>query len=268
MRALLAVAVALLLSACAENSFAKFYEPATVPPPPALQRLPYSGEPTLMASFDGLEKDINKLYEEGYGVVGTSDFVGPAGKKEDALAQAKAVGAAIVLLRSKYQSTKSGAMPLTLPTSQTTYSSGTFNSFGGSGQRPVSGMYSGSSTTYGTGTTYIPYSVDRYDQTAVFLAPIERKGAGLLLRNLTPAERQDLGTNKGVAVDTVRKGSPAYAIDIVPGDVILSINGQSVLDQPSAGALLLGARGSTVTLAMVRKGEPTTKEMSIPAGDW
>jgi hypothetical protein len=44
--------------------------------------------------------------------------------------QAKKVGAAIVIVMSKYQSTTTGSMPITTPTTSTAYNSGTASAFG------------------------------------------------------------------------------------------------------------------------------------------
>ena len=110
-----AVAIAAALTACA-SPYEKFYQPRAIGQ--ASGFAPVTDEPRLITGGDS-KRAVLDMYEEGYGLIGVSDFVGPAGKTDGALKQAKKVGAAIVVVMSKYQSTASGAMPLTLPTTTT-----------------------------------------------------------------------------------------------------------------------------------------------------
>ena len=76
---------------------------------------------------------------------------------------AKNIGADILITSRNFDRNVSGTINMELPDTQTSYHSG--NYYGNSGF----GSYSGTSTTYGTKSHSIPYSVDRYDQDALFL---------------------------------------------------------------------------------------------------
>lgn len=87
--------------------------------------------------------------------IGTASFVSAAREGErHALSAAKSVGADYVMWAKEYQTTtsSSGVIPNTVPTTTTTYHSG--NIYGGWD----SYSYSGTSTTYGSETHYIPYT--------------------------------------------------------------------------------------------------------------
>lgn len=256
--------IALALSACA-SPYQKFYH-ATANQTLTGAIVPFSGEPAVSMGSNNPRQDVRNMYEQGYMVVGWSSFVGPAQAKTGAITQAKAVGAERVLLYSKYRNTVTSAVPLTLPTATTSYSSGSVSAYGSGGYGV--GNYSGMTTTYGTETTYIPYSVDKYDQMAVYFAPMKREGLGILFHKLTDAERQTIGSNFGVEVVAVRTGSPAFKADIISGDFLLSLNGTPIYDATSEQQAMATARGHDVTMALFRSGKTITKSVLVPDGNW
>ena len=205
------------------------------------------------------------MYENGYVPVGSSSFVGPAQAASGAITQAKKVGAEIVVLYSKYQSTATGAIPITTPTQQTSFTSGTVNAFGSAGFG--TGTYQGTTTTYGSQTTYVPFSVDRYDQAALYFAPAERKGLGVQFAAMTDQQKQQAATNQGVAVVSVRKESPAFRADILPGDIVLTVGGQSTYDGPSAVRAIAAATASETEVVLFRNGQRLSKKLTIPS-EW
>ena len=253
------------VAGCA-NPYQSFYEAAQIPPPPTAQRINFIGEPRVITSSGNLPDDIKMLFEDGYGLAGSSNFVGPAQNQVGAVAQAKKLGAAIVVIGSKYQSTATGAIPLVTTTPQTTYTNGNVTAYGSGGA--AYGSYSGTSTTYAQQTTMIPYAVDRYDQVAVYFKPMERKGFGAVFGPISDEQRQQIGTNKGLVVKAIRKGSPAFGADLLPGDIVLSVNDNPIFDDESAGVALVAARGGFANLEIVRSGQRFKKSVSVPIGEW
>jgi hypothetical protein len=81
-------------------------------------------------------------------------------------------------------------------------------------------------------TTYIPYSEDRFDQLALFFAPLIPPCAGIYERELSNEDKQLIGSNKAIRVFAVRRGSAAYLADIIPGDIVLNTD---VLDSMRRG---------------------------------
>lgn len=85
----------------------------------------------------------------------------------------------------------------------------------------------------------------RFDQVAVFFVRSTKKlKFGVAVMDLTPEQRASLDRNSGAVVDIVMENSPAFNANILPGDVILEINGVSVLNAKQAVDLMLGADAS------------------------
>lgn len=265
-RAVLKLAVFALLStlaACA-NGYERFYKPAGMPFKSGFET--FTGEPRMQASSGDAKRDIYSMFEDGYGFVGESSFVGPAASETGATAQAKKVGAAVVILSRNYQSTATGAIPITTPTVTTAYNSGTVNAYGGGGY--ASGIYNGTTTVYGSETTYVPYSIDRYNQRALYFAPLVRKGAGVIVSKLDDQQKQRAGTNQGVEIVAVRKGSPAFQADMIPGDILLSANGQATYDLEATTRAINSSDGREADYILVRGTERITKKLTVPLGYW
>lgn len=202
------------------------------------------------------------MFEQGYVLVGWVSFDGPEASHDEALEQAHKVGAEIVLVRSAYRNTVTGSIPITTPTASTSYTGGTVSAYGAGGY--ASGAYSGTTTTYGTQTTEIPYSVDRYDQQALFFAPMVRKGIGIQGAPATDEQKQSAGTNHIFVVAAVRNGSPAFRADILPGDIVLTVAGQPVYDSESFHAALLNSEAAPIDVVLLRAGVRTTKRIQVP----
>jgi len=102
-----------------------------------------------------------------------------------------------------------------------------------------------------------------YDQEAVFFAPLEKSGSGLLVRDVTADERDALGKNGAVAVIAVRNGSPASAAGLVAGDMVLSANDIRAIDPDVWNRLFLVA-DAPIRLAFSRGGRRYDVLMTIP----
>jgi len=262
-RAFIFLIVSFFLASCA-SGYEKFYRPLPIRQIAGL--VPLAGDPQYSTSNSDPQTIIANMYEDSYAPVGVAAFVGPAGNPSDALDQARKVGAARVIITSKFRNTVSGSIPLTLPNTTTSFNSGTANVYGSGGF--ATGNYSGTTTTYGTQTTYIPYSVDRYDQVAIFFAQLNRRGFGTLVNELTPDQKQQLGTNKAVAVVAVRRGSPAFMADIMPGDFLISVNGVETFDVDATMSAMNASMGKTSSVSLIRNGHAITKTVAVPNGEW
>jgi hypothetical protein len=90
-------------------------------------------------------------------LLGTSRFQSADRESEDdLLAAAEEVGAEFVSWQQEFRGTtrSSGVIPITTPTTSTTNFRGSVYGYTGG-----SAMYSGTATTYGSRTTYLPYDV-------------------------------------------------------------------------------------------------------------
>jgi hypothetical protein len=101
-----------------------------------------------------------------------------------------------------------------------------------------------------------------YAQEALFFAPLEKAGSGIMPRAVTPAERDRLGKNGAVAVIAVRNGSPASLAGLVAGDMVLSANDIRAADAETFNRLFTGDR--PIRIAFVRGGVRRDVTITVP----
>jgi hypothetical protein len=254
--------MAALLSGCMANGYAEFYKPNAnfTAEEIATRRLaPPSSDPDLVRGNDP-KVDVPAAVAEGYLIIGTSSFNGPQASDANALAQAKVVGADRVLAFGKYARTTEAVVPITTPTMQTFFTTGSANVFGSGGMATAFG--SATTTSYGTETSYVPISVDRYDYLAVYLVKA-RFTFGAIYRDLTSEEAQIAGSVNGVMISAVVHGSPAADAGLLPGDAIVDTDGKPVIDTKQLGAWLRDKQGKSVSVTIVRGGNKLNKTVKL-----
>jgi hypothetical protein len=200
--------------------------------------------------------------QQGYAVIGYSSFnSGHNESASEAIAQAKKLGAdLVVIVDPNYTGSITSQVPLTLPTSNTSYTNGSATAYGSGGS--VTAYGNSTTTTYGSKTTYIPMTVNRYDYGAVYFVK-QKFTLGVQWRPLKSEERQLLQTNSGLYVNTVVNGTPAFRSDILPGDIVEAINGQKLYDVESASNMLGTLKGQQVTFTIYRHGQVITKSVQL-----
>lgn len=240
---------------CQSNPYKEFYKdytggvnPSTIP------GFEVTNEKPQIEYVSNHDEKVRNMFEDGYMMVGSSSFSAPEISDSDAIFHAKKVSASRVLITKEYQSTRTGSIPMSTPTSQTTY--GSFN--GVYGNQNFSGT--NQFTTYGTQTTYIPYSVDRYSYLASFWIKKTNQIFGVLFREKTDQERLLSNSNKGAAVDIVIKNSPAFNSDFFAGDLVVRIDESEILSPEHASELIGSNAGKKVVFKVNRNG----KTISIP----
>jgi hypothetical protein len=216
-----------------------------------------SGEPKLIQGSN-VETDCLKMSENGYILIGESRFGTVSINQNMAVEQAKKVYADTVIVYSQYSNTISGIVPLTVPNTQTTYHSGSIYGSGG-----VSANYSGSSTTYGTQTTYIPYAETIYDYYATYWAKAKPMSLGINFGNLTDELRRKAESNKGVYITAVVKDSPAFNADLLRGDIIRKLNDTEVIDEVHFGKIIAENKGQQIKLEIFRDGKTIIKQIQL-----
>ena len=263
---LLSIAASAFLSGCA-NGYKQFYtaSPNTSPetisknrlaPPLAEPMIERSGPPRDHNSF------VNAYRKRGYELLGASEFTSGSSHKDDqAIQQAKDIGAdLVVIINPQYPGSSTESVPLTLPTTTTSYSSGTATAYGRGGA--VTAYGSGTTTTYGTSTTYIPVTTHRHHYGAAFFAKM-KTSIGLNFRPLNDEERQDLQTNQAVVVAVVVDDSRAFYADFLEGDVVVAVDGIKVAGLTGFRSLMESKRGTEVTFNLLRKGKPIDKVLNL-----
>lgn len=261
----LVVASSIALVSCA-SGYSSFYTPAPhatpeaiasvrVAPPPATPLLERSGP-------DDPERIVAAYAKRGYVIIGHSMFnSGKSESEESALKQGRTVGADLVLvLNPQYTGSVTSNIPLTTPTTTTSYTTGSATAYGPGGT--VNAYGNASTTTHGSKTTYIPMTVHRSDYGAVYFVK-QKFGLGAFVRDLNDAERQELETNQGVVVLTIVDDTPAFRADILPGDVIAAIDGVTVPNQAGFGSMTTERKGKLTKITLIRRGQRIEKSVQF-----
>ena len=97
---------------------------------------------------------------------------------------------------------------------------------------------------------------------------MERGWIGIEVQSVTAdmAESLGLGADRGAIVTRTEQDSPAGKAGIAEGDVVLSVNGQSVTDSRAlAGAITSLAPGSSAELGVWRNGTRQTVSVKVAA---
>jgi Do/DeqQ family serine protease len=95
---------------------------------------------------------------------------------------------------------------------------------------------------------------------------VHRGQLGVTVQSVNASMAQSLGLDKvqGALVSTVTKGSAADKAGLVRGDVILSVNGETLTDSNTLrNRIAATAPGTSVTLGLVRDGKPTTAQVQL-----
>lgn len=254
MRTFIAILTALAMVGCA-SGYQQFYKPyVDAGTLNDVELLKPDEEPKVYGTND-FDRDTKALRSKQYVPVGYSSFNGKYEDESNVKAQAKRIGATVILVNSKYTNTQTTTSHLFLPNSSTTYHSGSVYSGG------ASGGYSGTSTTYGNTVVPITTHQMRYDQTAVFFVKSTKKPRfGVSLKNLSDDQRRALERNTGAIVDVVVEGSPAFFSNVLPGDILIKVNDSNVMDAKHASELMQGVSSATssAVFTVIRNGKEQT----------
>ena len=265
-RLLILSIVVLAVPGC-EAGYSQSYRPieGATPEQIAMHRAGAPPKTPAVEYAPGANSDLIAAYErEGYGLIGLSSFDrGHPQGESDAIGQAQRVGADIVvLIDPQYAGSRPKTVPDTTPTSPTTNLSGTATAPGLAGTAATA-YGNTTSTSYGTHTPYIPTTVDSFDYGALYFVRQKPGVLGVSFRDLTDPERSALTSNKGVYVNVVVDQSPAFAADVLRGDIIVSMDGVSVVSQAAFSDMLLSHQNKTVQLGIVRNGQVITKQIKL-----
>lgn len=259
------VALAVGLGGCA-SGYSTFYTPvedATREAVAALRAAPAPSTPKLERATRGDDEAMMARYaKRGYVMIGQSMFNAGSNQSEAAaVKQGQAVGADLVLVfHPEYTGSVTTAMPLTTPTTTTSYTTGSATAYGSGGATRAYGT--ATTTTYGSNTTYVPITVNRSDYGAIYFVK-QRFNFGAFVRDLNDSEKRQLQTNRGVVILTVVDDSPAFESDVIPGDIIAAIDGVAVKNEGAFSEMMSERRGKAIELEMFRDGQKLRKTVQL-----
>lgn len=256
------LASSVLVTGCA-NGFTNFYHGMTKEQVDEQVGNRQPAEPHPIYTND-VRGESERLAENGYTQVGESSFQGPQTRRAEASAvsQAKAIGADVVVLSERSAGSETVSVPLTTPTTSTSYSS-----FNGTAFNPGYGttnlMGSGTTTSFGTSTTYIPMTVRRADYYAGYWVKAKPPIIGVNVSPLSAEQHRQIGTNSGVLVRVVVIGSPAFKADIFKGDYLMAIGGDPVTSIDDFKGAARTHAGTLIDVQLLRDGQRITKQMRL-----
>lgn len=262
MRGSIILLACMTMAGCA-TGYSEFYQPLPSADETLLRRIsPAPSEPIVERAEGDWREITDKYARRGYVPLGSSSFnSGQEEDDDDAIEQGLEVGAdLVVIIRPRHTGSTTASIPITTPTATTSHTTGTATVHGSGGSATAYG--NATTTTYGTRTTYIPMTVNRFDYGAIYFVKVKTQ-FGAYFRDLNDAERFSLQTNKGAAVVLLVDGSPAYNADVLVGDIVLSVNGKRVSGVQDMLDLIREHAGESVTLALVRDGKEISKTVLL-----
>lgn len=125
--------------------------------------------PKLIDTFD-IKGKVSQYEKQGYVVLGVSSFDGEWEARSKAIDFARSLGATVIITQSNLTGNIAQQYTISVPTSNTSYHSGSVYTNYGS-----SATYTGTTTTYGSQQFSRSYTLGQYEQEAVFLVKKEPK---------------------------------------------------------------------------------------------
>jgi PDZ domain-containing protein len=260
------------LSGCAltahddrSNDYAKFFKPEAGATADALAKIRVAaptGSPQVVPVAKWDSDLASSFARRGFVLIGSSSFTsGRPESDQDAINLGAQIGAdLVVILSPEYKETVSASIPITLPTATTSQTNASATAYGSGG--PVMAYGNSTTTTYGSNTTYVPMTVQRSAYGAGYFVR-KRYRFGAIFRDLNDSERQQFQTNRGAYVATVVDNTPAYNGDILPGDVVVGLNGQTPNGAIGLTEMINANHGQTVDVTVIRAGNTISKRIGI-----
>jgi S1-C subfamily serine protease len=229
------ISTSLLVVGCAPNPYTKFY---TGNAARDMEDYVPSTSPLEIYSSEDFARDVRAIEKLGFIAAGSSHFDGGAYRVSDRqlLQQAKKVGSAAVIVSSHYKHSVSATMPLTLPSTS-------------------------SSDTIGENMK----GAVTYDRSRPVNYPYERSEFAVYFAKSRPlfGISPQGSARGGVLVDFVVDGSPAFRAGILPGDVVLTVDGEPVVDNVALYVQTHKRRGQEVVVEIERSGTLVEKRVSL-----
>lgn len=254
-RIALACLLATIPAASYANDWEKFYRPEQ---PGSIPILPSDQSPQVLDLPAEPRELVDSMWRKGFAVIGVSSFSSSNASTKDAMRFAMKIHAAYVGITTQVTSSQTLNLPMTTPTTNTSYTNGNLSVAGSGGY--ATGGYSGTTTTYGSQTNYIPITVNRFDKAAVYFGPLAKQGVGLLFRVPTSDEVSHAESRHLLIVRAVRDGSPADAANMLEGDTVITVNGDGATMESFRAAVALA---SPIVLHLTRNGQP--RDVTIAA---
>jgi serine protease Do len=223
------LALIILLCGCSQP-FSEYYHDKTAEQGLSKFIIDDNIQPEVRQGTSDPEADTVKMLEDNYGLLGYSAFFAPKLDDSQAIEQAKKVKASVVLLYSKHKDTSTGVQPIYLNKG---------------------------------GVIYTSSQADGYNQTASYWVKNKPPVLGIGVKELTPEQRKQSGSNNGMCIAYVIKQSPAFKAQIINGDILINIDNKEINDNQSFKSAQDSKAGKTITILLIRDGKKIVKKVKL-----
>lgn len=199
--------------------------------------LPPPETPVLFLGTADSAADRQALYESNYALLGAAT-ASAAPDPAVALEAGREIGAALVVLYGRF-----------VPAAGETFEVLPYRP-----RPPAAGAVPPEPLVTGLGAN---------DQAAVYWGRTRPPILGIVSRPLSAEEERRLGRAGGALIESVANGSPAAAAGIVPGDVLVAIEGEPIADFRALPARITALAGRRVRLDLIRGGDTLTLQVDL-----
>lgn len=248
--------ILLVLTACG-NPYRLHYVDVLAQLPAAPSFLPASPTPRMVVTKNPRE-DVLRQIENGYLPIGYVKFNSVKADEKLALAQAKEVGADLVLTSAQFTNTVNETVAQSVYVApETVRVDSTYSGRAGSTHS------SQQSVTYEGhyNTEFVNQETEFYDQKALFFRRVTPPIFGAIVSPIPEDLRKTLERNRGVMVRAVVKGSPAFRADILMEDILIGLDGVDVIEPGEFYQKMRSMAGRNVTFTVIRNG----RVLELPA---
>jgi hypothetical protein len=264
----------------AAPSLGEHFEDFTSNYPELAERTVAASYPAKVYTATDMDAESESLFARGYVMIGFAGTMGDPVPHDEVERFAGSKGAAIAVITTRLTAVTTEARAVTAHSAGTVVSSfgsgsavarhngqASATAWGPNGMARASGTYSGTTSVNASSsgftmvpasarTEFVPFAKRHFDTQVTFWRKRRPTPSGAYTETIPVELRAHLGRNTGAYVIAVEDGSPAFGADLVPGDVVVAVDGTKVLD-PATFEQLTSTRGSTRTvLDVLRAGSP------------
>lgn len=245
----------IILTGCASNFATSYKSIATVNNPLYVP----ANKPIEIIEVENISLESKRLLEDGYMIMGISEFVARTGSQniKSVERQAVSVGAQVAIVNRKRLGETTIAMPITTPTTST--STTNYNLYGSYGSQVLG---SAKTTTHSTQTQYIPVTLSSTKYSAYFFGKFKNK-TGIYPFELDDSDKLKIEQNFGVKVGAIVRGSPAYISGILANDIILKVNKKDIYGIQGFIEITSPLQDESLDIDVYRNGKTIRKVLRI-----